>query len=205
MKLYLSSYQIGNKGQKLTEMVDGDKKIMVIPNALDFATDIEIKAKSIQGEVDSLTELGLKPEVLDLKDYFGKSHELKEKIGEYDAIWLRGGNAFVLRRAMAESGLDQIIIDKQSDQNFVYGGYSAGVCVLGPTMNGYELVDDKDLVQKTYGKETLWEGLNIVNYHFAPHYKSNHPESNDIDKVVQYFIENKMLFKALKDGEVIIQ
>ena len=37
-----------------------------------------------------------------------------------------------------------------------------------------------------------------------PHYKSDHQESKDIDKEVECYIQNKILFKVLKDGEVII-
>jgi len=38
----------------------------------------------------------------------------------------------------------------------------------------------------------------------VPHYRSSHFESEEMEKVVQYMIENKVLFIALKDGEVII-
>jgi hypothetical protein len=52
--------------------------------------------------------------------------------------------------------------------------------------------------------QTIWEGLNILDYVIAPHYKSDHRESEDMDKAVEYMIDNKILFKALRDGEVII-
>ena len=44
----------------------------------------------------------------------------------------------------------------------------------------------------------------LINYCIATHYKSDHYESELINKTVEYFIENKLLFKALRDGEVII-
>lgn len=44
----------------------------------------------------------------------------------------------------------------------------------------------------------------MLDYVIAPHYKSDHKESKDMDKVVEYMIDNKILFKALRDGEVII-
>jgi len=37
-----------------------------------------------------------------------------------------------------------------------------------------------------------------------PHYDSDHPESELIEKEIQRCIDKKWLFKALKDGDVII-
>jgi hypothetical protein len=38
----------------------------------------------------------------------------------------------------------------------------------------------------------------------VPHYKSDHPESYLIDKVVEQYQKDGTQFKALTDGEVII-
>ena len=37
-----------------------------------------------------------------------------------------------------------------------------------------------------------------------PHYKSDHPESEDIDKEVEYCDKNNIPYKTLRDGEVMI-
>jgi dipeptidase E len=204
MKYYLSSFKIGDYGDKLAELIGLGNKIAVIPNALDFATDLERKAKSIQAEIDSLTDLGIVPEVLDLTDYFGKEVELESTLNSYKGVWVRGGNVFVLRAAMRKSGLDNIIKRKAADSNFVYAGYSAGACVLAPSLQGSEIVDDVTQVEKAYGDKVIWEGLGLMDFLFEPHYKSDHPESADIDKEIEYLIDNKILFKAFRDGEVLI-
>ena len=72
-------------------------------------------------------------------------------------------------------------------------------------MHGIELVDPKDEICEGYEREVVWDGLNILGYAVAPHYDSDHPESNDIDKCITYFVDNHMLFKALRDGEVIVR
>lgn len=46
--------------------------------------------------------------------------------------------------------------------------------------------------------------MNILDYALVPHYKSEHPESEDVDKIIAYMIDSKIPFKALRDGEVII-
>jgi dipeptidase E len=73
---------------------------------------------------------------------------------------------------------------------------------LGSTLKGLELVDSIDLKVYNEDPEIVWEGLSILDYCLAPHYKSDHLESEDIDKLVDYYIQDKILFKALRDGEV---
>jgi dipeptidase E len=207
MKLYLSSYKLGNEIDKLKELLSsGNKKIAYISNALDFSDDLERRKKSEQSDIEQLNGLGidLNIELVDLREYFGKQGELKEKILEFDVIWVRGGNVLVLRQAMKLSGLDTILRDLVKKDNLVYGGYSAGVCVLAPTLKGIDLIDDSKIMP--YGDQvgTIWEGLGILNYSIVPHYKSDHPDSENAGKAIEYMIENKIPFKALKDGEVII-
>jgi len=204
MKLYLSSYHLGNDSEKLKAMIGTNKKAAIIPNALDFSQDLARRDKSMQQEMDDLKRLGFVPNELDLRKYFGKVNELRLKIKEYGLVWVRGGNCFVLRRAMQESGFDEIIKEYRNRDELVYGGYSAGVCVITPTLKGIELVDDAEILPEGYKNQTIWDGIGLINYCFAPHYHSDHPESEVMNKTIQYFTDNKILFKALKDGEVLI-
>ena len=43
---------------------------------------------------------------------------------------------------MKLSGLDQILITKSEDDNFVFGGYSAGCCVLSKMLTPYQVASD---------------------------------------------------------------
>lgn len=206
MKFYLSSLKIGNEAQKLIELTEsGNRKVAYINNALDFATDLERKNKSDEADLTDLQGIGLTVDILDLKNYFYNRERLKEKLDQYDVIWVRGGNTFVLAQAMKLSGFDEIVKKYfKENRDIVYGGYSAGCCILGPTLKGIHLSDEPE--QKPYGDEhqTIWNGLSILDYVIAPHYKSDHRESSDMDKAIEFMTENKILFKALKDGEVII-
>jgi dipeptidase E len=205
MKFYLSSYKLGNELDKLKELLPSEnKKTAYISNALDFSDDLERRKKSEQSDIEQLEELGLDIEIVDLRDYFNKQGELEERMSEFGVIWVRGGNLFVLRQAMKLSGFDEILKKLVKKDNILYGGYSAGVCVLSTTLKGMNLVDDPNI--KPYGdqSEIAWDGLGILNYSVIPHYQSDHAEAESAKKAVEYMIENKMLFKALKDGEVII-
>jgi len=204
MKLYLSSYRIGREGDALRKLVTGKKRIGVIRNALDFSSDTLRLAEGKKREFEDLRNLGLSPEEIDLRIYFDSNEKLLDKIGELNALWVTGGNSFVLLRAMRQSGFDKILHQVKHNSEFVYAGYSAGITVLAPTLNGIHLVDDPNIVPRGYPSECSWDGLNLIPFCFAPHFKSNHPESPAIDKVVEFFIANKIPFIALHDGDVYI-
>ena len=200
MKLYLSSFRVGNQAVKLRAFASG-KLIGVITNALD-CVEAEARAKSNAKSVQEVRDLGIDVEVLDLKDYFGARAELEAKIGSLGGVWVRGGNTFVLCQAMRLSGFDELLTDLAS-ADFLYGGYSAGVCVLAPRLEGLQQVDDPTLLPYA-DSQLIWEGLGLLDYLILPHYKSDHPESADIDKEVEYCEREGIPFKTLRDGEVII-
>ncbi len=203
MKLYCSSYRLGDEAEKLREMFAGTK-VGIIQNALDFSEDYDRLNRAFEREYLDLEALGLTPEKLNLRNYFGKEDKLQEKLGSLDGVWVVGGNAFVLRRAMKFSGMDNILIENNLKADFVYAGYSAGICVLSPSLRGIEIVDPQDVVPEGYGKTVIWEGLNIVPLAFAPHFDSQHPESELINEVMSFFNENGIDYLALRDGEVFI-
>lgn len=164
----------------------------------------ERRDERLQEEISSLSSLGLQPEELDLRKFFGKANELKEHIGQFDYFWVRGGNVFLLRRAYKQSGFDNLLVELLMSDSVAYGGFSAGICILAPSLKGIELVDPKDDVSEGYDKTVIWDGLGILDYAIAPHYKSGHPESADIEKCVDYFKENNIPYKTLRDGEAIV-
>ena len=47
----------------------------------------------------------------------------------------------------------------------------------------------------------MWDGLGIVPFTIAPHYDSDHPESDLIDEVINYYYENDIEHIKLRDGE----
>ncbi len=202
MKYYLSSYELGNEPEKFKALVPKGK-IGYIPNARDNAArDPERKAQRTANDMRSLGELGLEVEMINLQDYFGKQAELKKKLEELGAIYISGGNVFILRQAMKLSGLDEILKEFR-DKDFLYAGYSAAGCVLAESLKGMEIVDPLDLPYKEQ-REILWEGLGLVDFHFLPHWDSNHSESADIEKEMAYCKENNIPYRTVRDGEVII-
>ena len=204
MKLYLSSYGLGDRAPDLGRMVAGGKRVGVVRNALDFSSDTDRLEQGRAREFKELEEIGLVPEELDLREYFDARARLENIVARLDALWVVGGNAFVLRRAMSQSGLDAVLTRRAGDPSFVYAGYSAGSCVMGSTLRGIDLVDDPNVVPTRYSDPPVWNGLSFVPFAIAPHYRSPHPESGLIENVIEYFINNGIPFIALRDGEAYV-
>ena len=203
MRLYLSSYKFGNYTQELVKLSFENKKVGVIMNAVDWGDPVRV-IKSLQDQMDILKSLGFEPEQIDLRKYFGKSDELKKYLTNFGLVWVYGGNAFVLKRAYEQSGFDKIIKEMLSKDEIIYSGFSAGIVILSESLKGLEIVDDLSVVPEGYKEDFNWEGLNILDYNIAVHYKSDHSESEAIDKEIEFYEKNNIPFQTLKDGEVIV-
>ncbi len=195
MNFYLSSFRLGGKAADLQDLASG-RKLGLIPNAVD-CVEPEARERINAVSLAEVSDLGIDVEFLDLKMYLGAKDDLRAKLADLGGVWVRGGNTFVLRQAMALCGFDEALIEV-ADDDFLYGGYSAGVCVLAPSLDGLQHVDEPIL--GPYPKAALiWEGLGILDYLILPHYKSDHPESADVDREVEYCTENGIPFKTLRD------
>lgn len=201
MKFYLSSFKIGDDPMKLKNILPANKKTVYISNALDRYGNSENIQKHRLEDEKQLMDIGLAVEPLDLRNYFGKKAELKRKLEEVGLIWVSGGNVYDLRIAMKLSGFDGVIKELMT-KDIVYGGYSAAVCVLSPTLKGYHIVDSVE--GNPYRQEILWDGLGLIDWQFAPHFNSDHSESEDIHKEVAYYKEHNVKYRTLKDGSVIV-
>ncbi len=204
MKLYLSSYKFGDDPNDLASMFGLNKKVGVIFNAIDFSDDLARRDEGLKKEMDILKSLGLNPEEIDLRHFFGKKEELSKRLLEFGGFWVRGGNTFILRSAFKESGFDEWLVSNKNNTDLVYAGYSAGVCVLSPSLKGSDLVDDPNVFPEGYPREVVWDGLGIIDFAFAPHFESDHPESQSVNGEVAFYKENNIKYRALHDGEVII-
>lgn len=205
MKYYLSSYKFGNCLDQLTSLLPTGARLGHIHNARDFTTANAAKRVQSQAEeITQLQELGFAVEALDLKTYFHQEAALRIKLQNLQGVWVSGGNTFVLRQAMHLSGFDHLIHEFAQQTDFLYAGYSAGICVLSTSLYYLHLVDDPYDFPYAACQYTLWQGLGLLDYALLPHYDSDHSESADIGKTVTYCIEQKLLFKALRDGEVLL-
>ncbi len=202
MKLYLSSYRMGNHTEELKKLVGkANAKVAVCVNASDGSDDVERKAEGLARELEDMRSLGFEAEQLDLREYFGKSG-LAEKMKSYDLIWVRGGNTFLLAKAFRQSGFDKVFADQVVSGGLVYAGYSAAFCVLNTSLRGVELVDDKDAQAEGYEPGEIWEGLGVIDFYPIVHFRSDHHESELVEKEYEFVVKNNIPHKTFKDGDV---
>ena len=205
MKLYLSSFKLGNNSNYLKNWIkENNNKILLIPNARDSRPKTQKEKAFIDFDIKSLEELGFNVTILDLKNFFDKENDLEKfiKKNEFYAFYAVGGNVFSLRMAMQLSGFDELIEKIKYDNKYLYAGYSAGVCVLSPTLDGYEKAEKGS---NPYNDDSiLFNGLNILDYCIVPHYQSQHRSSELMNDVIINFKKNGIKYRTLRDGEVII-
>ena len=205
MRLYLSSFLLGDHPEHLRTLVGSDDRgAVVIANALDHAPP-QVRRSWVERDLASLGDLGFDAAELDLRDYFGQQQRLRHDLAEVSMAWLTGGNVFMLRYALARSGADAAFGDLLAADALVYAGYSAGPCVLASSLRGLEVVDDAGAVMRTYGAEPRWDGLGLLNEAFVPHYRSpGHPESAAMEAVVAQYRAEGTPYRTLHDGQALV-
>ncbi len=203
MRLYLSSYHIGDHAAELVRLVGSNRKVAHIVNASDWGTE-EGRNIQLKKQIHNFDRLGFESEEVDLRKYFGKPNGLEKKLAEFGLVWLKGGNTFILKRAIEQSGFDKVILPILESDAIVFGGFSAGAIIASPTLKGVDLCDDPVTVPAGYQPGYSWDCLNLVSYSIVPHYQSNHPESYLMPAVVEYMERERRPYKKMQDGDVIV-
>jgi dipeptidase E len=205
--MYLSSFRLGDHPEHLVRLVGAHRRVAVIANAIDEDLGLgrDHRSQAVQAEVDALAGLGLVAHELDLRGYFDDAGGLEAALEPYGAVWVRGGNAFMLRYALRRSGADDLVVDLVRRDAIVYAGYSAGPCVLAPSLRGLEYCDDPDAVVRTYDAPVVWSGLGLLDHAFVPHVDSpGHPETELVSVVARHYREQGILHTTLRDGQALV-
>lgn len=204
MRLFLSSQGITPNQEALLKLVGKNRKTLFIDNAKDDLPANE-RAQHVREKLTDYASYGLDPVELDLRNYFDDKNDIASAIKGAGLVWCAGGNTFVLRRALAQSGLDRILVDLLQADKLVFGGSSAGSIIPTPSLHGAEneSEDDPSIVPKNYSHEVVWEGLNLVPFHIVPHYESEW-FGDEAAAMEKYMLDSSLPYKVLRDGEAII-
>ena len=201
MRLYLSAYQLGDKPELFSALVTGSRRGLIVLNAIDGVGEDRRRAELAKQRIN-LASIGLRAEELDLRNAGPSS--IAGFFGEPDFVWVRGGNVFTLRMAMARSGLDLLIQDGLAADRLVYAGFSAGACVLAPDLSGLELCDSVEETRALAG-DVRFDGLAILDRPVVPHLRSpEHPESEALTRVAALYDQAGQSYWALRDGQALV-
>ncbi len=171
MRLYLASHNLGSYANELLKLIGEGRKALFIENARDYYPDKK-RANDLREKLAMLSKLGFEVEELNLRNYFGKPNELRDFIDSYkpDLIYASGGNVFLLATAYHLSGFDEILREDLARDQYVYGGFSAGIMVICKTIRLYGhdyLVPER--VPEIYGVDAVLDGVGLVDYQLIPH------------------------------------
>ena len=199
MKLYIASMFLGDNTNTLKNWIKTHgNRILLVCNARDHKTDRNSEELFNEKNKKILEEVGFKVDYLDLTNYFNDKDSLYKILDDYKAVFVTGGNVFVLRKSYELSGFDQYLINNR-DKDFLYGGYSAGVCILSNTLKGYDLVDP--MINPYDNSPINTSGVGLLDFMVCPHFKSLHKETDLVDNMVDYFDKNNIKYITLRDGE----
>ena len=207
MRLYLSSFRFGDAFQQLLDMAGQGARAGIVMNAVDFIPQEqrEAYARNVYDPGAILRQHGLQASDLDLRAYFGDTEGLARALAELDLVWVAGGNSFLLRRAMRQSGFDRVGVELIKQDKLIYGGWSAGAVVACPDLRGIDLIDDPNQLAEGYDPAPVYDGLNLIGFHLVPHYESDHPESEAAGRTAAYLLDHALPYRTLKDGDVLIR
>ncbi len=134
----------------------------------------EIKREWLDPILDQLKGFGFEVELMDLEDE--SPDTLREKLSDFDVIYVNGGNTFKLLKYVRKSGFGEIIGDIL-EMGKIYVGVSAGSILVGPSIEGAgweDLIPDENVVDL---KDLT--GINLVNLCVFPHFEKAYKEAID--------------------------
>ena len=207
MRLYLSSYRFGSAVDRLLDLTGPGVRAAVVSNALDLFPDESRRAyaRNIHDPLADLRGWGLDAFDLDLRGWFGDPAGLERALQGVGLVWVVGGNTFLLRRAMRQSGLDAILARRLAADSLVYGGWSAGACVASPSLRGVDLMDDPEEVAPGYDTTPIYEGLGLIDFAIVPHFASEHPEAEAAAIAAAWLAEQGLAYRTLRDGQAFLR
>jgi dipeptidase E len=201
VKLYLSSYRLGDDPAALRRLVGAGSRAGVVMNACDGFDEPRMVWPRERADLEAL---GFDVVEIDLRDHVGDEAGLRDRLADLDLLWVTGGNTFVLTRAMDASSFAAAARPLVDDGSLVYAGYSAGVCAITPDLVGIHLMDEPDVVPDGYPETAEPLALGWVPWRIVPHWRSEHDESPAADLAVEHLLELGLPFRTLRDGRVIV-
>lgn len=201
MRLFLASYRFGANPAALVDLVGRPGRIGVIAAACDAWTP-NARAGAVTSELVSLRGLGFDPVEIDLR----RETDPAERLSEVPAVWVRGGNTFVLRHQLAVSGFDRALTELVVSGDLIYGGYSAGACVTGPDLRGLEYADPIEEVVELAGPQVPipTAGLGWLDRVIVAHFRSAELGGAESDRMIADLDERAAPYLTLTDEQAII-
>lgn len=198
-KLFLSSMSVNGPEQTRAFLEWAGKDPQDIRMALiENAADVEDGDKQwVIDQRAALARVAGKLTIVDLTAYTENNQGLRDLLAAQDVIWLGGGNTYYLRWLLAETEADGMIKDLTA-AGMRYGGGSAGAIIAGPTISGFEPVDDPN-----GAPQVILGGLHLTDIVILPHAESKDFGSGMIE-VTENVARAGFETRALTDSQALV-
>lgn len=169
MRLLLLSWGIGALTDFLDDAAGGPRSAVRLGYLNDAALPYG-DAVFTAIETARLTELGYRPEVVTARDYTSPE-AFAARLDALDALYVCGGETYVLLHHLRRHGLDVVLADKVR-AGLPYIGLSAGSVLAGASTEPVSLMDD---VSAAPGLTDL-HGLGLLEASVVPHSDGQIPQ-----------------------------
>lgn len=186
MKILLSS----NK-EIIKEYIKENSEIGFIPTASELDDDRWYMEK------DKADLKKMKFNVVNIDISKESTEEIIEKFNNVDAVFVAGGNSFYLLQQLKIKNVLNELIDFANKK--IYVGSSAGSCIVCPSIDYAEKLDDKSqapLLDNCYA-------MNLVNFYILPHYKSKDKYTKLADEIEKEY-KNYKFIKLSNEQAVVV-
>lgn len=185
MKILLSS----NK-EIIKEYMIENSKIGFIPTASELDDDRWYMKK------DREDLIKMKFDVTDIDISKESKEKIIEKLNMVDAIFVAGGNCFYLLQQLKAKDVLQELIEFAN--NKIYIGSSAGSCIVCPSIDYAERLDDISQAPRL----SNYHAMNLVDFYILPHYNSEEKYTKLVDEIEKSY--NNYKFIKLSNEQAII-
>lgn len=131
--------------------------------------------------------------------WFDRSADDVEAIARFDAVFIGGGNTFLLLDRLHATGLLDAVTDAVR-AGVPYVGASAGTNVAGPTIM---TTNDMPIV-----RPPTFDSMGLVGFQINPHYLDPDPDSKHMgetrdQRLLEFHEENEIPVVALREGAML--
>ena len=158
------------------------------------ASELEGNRDYMYQDREDLAKMNYK--VIDMDISKQSKQDILKKFKVVDSIFVAGGNSFYLLQQLIIKDVLQEL--KEFANNKIYIGSSAGACIVCPSIDYAQKLDDKSQAPLLND----YKAMNLVDFYILPHYKSKDKYTKLADEIEEEYKNYK--FVKLSNNQAIV-
>lgn len=158
------------------------------------ASELEKNRDYMYQDREDLSQMNYK--IIDIDISKESKQDILNKFKFVNSIFVAGGNSFYLLQQLKNKDVLQEL--KEFANNKIYIGSSAGACIICPSIDYVQKLDDK--AQAPLLND--YKAMNLVDFYILPHYKSKEKYTKLADEIEEEY--NNYKFIKLSNNQAIV-